>query len=129
MPVILGAEEQENIRTVTHPANGLPPLSRASWSNRITTTTRLLSNAFSHTTSQGRLPARLQDPDDYLVWAERQETGLSLAESWDVFEASLEDTESSDVILQKSPETPKTVSTRLSEKLNNSSRSSLLYSE
>lgn len=57
-PIILGAEAPENTRTVTCPANGLPTLSRASWSNRITTA-RLLSNAFSHTPSWWSLPTAL----------------------------------------------------------------------
>ena len=47
-PIILGAAAPENTHTVTRPANGLPTLSRASRSNRITTA-RLLSNAVSHT--------------------------------------------------------------------------------
>lgn len=54
-PIILGAEAPENTHTVTRPTNGLPALSRASWSNRITTA-RLLSNAFSHTPFRRSLP-------------------------------------------------------------------------
>lgn len=99
----------------TCPANGLPTLSRASWSNR-TTTAQLLSNAFSHTPSQWSLPTAFCIGALDKSWCLPRlgrETGTSLrtrlkpAECVWLMDASLEHMESSNMIVRRSPMTLK----------------------
>lgn len=76
-PIIPKTEALETNRTVTCPANGLPTLSRASWSNRITTA-RLLGNAVSHTHSQWGLPTASHTEASDGSWQRGSDGGSNL---------------------------------------------------